>query len=80
MIRTEDFAYPWTWKGESYMAKKKSEQKTKRRRVTFSLEAPDARQVNLMGDFNRWHAKVHPMKRDENGLQKLKGGRATLRS
>ena len=52
------------------MAKKKSEQKTKRRRVTFSLEAPDARQVNLMGDFNRWHAKVHPMKRDENGVWK----------
>lgn len=50
------------------MAKKKSEQKTKRRRVTFSLEAPGARQVILMGDFNRWDAKVHRMKGDENGV------------
>jgi len=50
------------------MAKKKSEQKTKRRRVTFSLEASEARQVKLMGDFNQWDAKVHPMKRDENGV------------
>jgi 1,4-alpha-glucan branching enzyme len=52
------------------MAKKKSEQKTKRRRVTFSLEAPEAGQVKLMGDFNGWHARAHPMNKDENGLWK----------
>ena len=34
------------------MPKEKSNQKTKRRRWTFSLETAGAREVFLMGDFN----------------------------
>ena len=52
------------------MAKKKQTQKIKRRRVTFSLEAPDAGEVFLMGDFNQWDPKKHPMKKDEKGVWK----------
>ena len=55
------------------MAKKKSKQKasaiqkTKRKRVSFSIEAPIAEEVILMGDFNKWDTKTHPMKNDGNG-------------
>jgi len=37
------------------MAKVKSKQKIKRRRVTFSFESSDAKEVILMGDFNNWN-------------------------
>ena len=45
----------------------KSKLKPKRRRVTFSLISPDAKEVILMGDFNQWNPKVHPMKKNKNG-------------
>jgi 1,4-alpha-glucan branching enzyme len=58
------------------MAKAESKQKSqikpkqtmKRQRVTFSLEANNANEVILMGDFNNWDPKMHPMKRDKNGI------------
>jgi len=50
------------------MSKNKSKQKIKNRRVTFSLEATEAEEVILMGNFNHWSLKKHPMKRDENGM------------
>ncbi|HEM49393.1 MAG TPA: glycoside hydrolase [Caldithrix sp.] len=50
------------------MSKVKSKQKIKRKRWTFFLEAADAREVILMGDFNNWNPKKHPMQRDENGM------------
>lgn len=46
----------------------KSERKPKKRKVTFSLRSPDAKEVILMGDFNRWNPKVHPMKKNKNGV------------
>jgi len=52
------------------MAKIKSKQKIKRRRVTFSFESSDAKEVILMGDFNNWNAKKHPMKSNGNGMWK----------
>jgi len=52
------------------MAKKKKEKKTKRRRVTLTLEAPNAEAVFLMGDFNQWNKKVHPMKKEGDGSWK----------
>jgi 1,4-alpha-glucan branching enzyme len=52
------------------MPEGKSKEKAKRRRLTLSLEAPGSRQVSLMGDFNNWNAKTHPMKKDESGLWK----------
>jgi len=35
------------------MSKVKQKQKIKRRKVKFSLEAVDVKEVLLMGDFNR---------------------------
>ena len=49
------------------MSKGKPNQKAKRRRWTFILEAKDAQEVILMGDFNNWSSKKHPMQRDKNG-------------
>jgi len=40
----------------------------KRRRVTFVFTSPQAQRVILMGDFNRWDAGVHPMKKDPQGV------------
>ena len=40
----------------------------KRRRVTLRIDAPDAKNVMLMGDFNQWDAKKHPMKKGEHGM------------
>ena len=52
------------------MAPKSIKTKTKRRRAIFSLEAPDANQVLLGGDFNQWNENAHPMKKDESGVWK----------
>jgi 1,4-alpha-glucan branching enzyme len=38
-----------------------------RRRVFFSLTAPEARAVSVVGDFNDWSPDAHPMKRHESG-------------
>jgi 1,4-alpha-glucan branching enzyme len=52
------------------MAKTKTKRRPTRRRVIFSLNTAKAKEVILMGDFNGWNAKVHPMKKDENGVWK----------
>jgi 1,4-alpha-glucan branching enzyme len=52
------------------MAKKQQKKETGKKRVTFTLEAPWANEVILMGDFNKWNAKNHPMKKDEVGIWK----------
>ncbi|MFO7554788.1 MAG: isoamylase early set domain-containing protein [Desulfobacterales bacterium] len=49
------------------MVRIKTRQEIKRRKVTFSLENTDANEVFLIGDFNKWNPKTHPMKRDGNG-------------
>jgi len=49
------------------MARIKTRQGIKQRKVTFSLENADANEVFLIGDFNKWNPKTHPMKRDGNG-------------
>ena len=48
--------------------KKAAATKVRKRRVSFSLEAPQARQVCLVGDFNAWDAKKHCMKKDADGI------------
>jgi 1,4-alpha-glucan branching enzyme len=50
------------------MKRVKTNQNIKRRKVTFSLEASDAKEVVLIGDFNNWNPKKHPMQKDENGI------------
>jgi 5'-AMP-activated protein kinase regulatory beta subunit len=40
----------------------------KRRRILFSIDDPQAREVAVVGDFNTWDRASHPMKKDDNGL------------
>jgi 5'-AMP-activated protein kinase regulatory beta subunit len=40
---------------------------SKRQRVNFTIEAPEAESVFLVGDFNGWNEKKHPMKQNGNG-------------
>ena len=49
------------------MKKRTHVRKTKRRKVTFSYKDPHAVEVVLMGDFNNWNSKKHPMKNDGKG-------------
>lgn len=35
--------------------------------VNFYCAAPDAKQVSLVGDFNKWDAAAHPMKQQPDG-------------
>jgi 1,4-alpha-glucan branching enzyme len=50
------------------MKEKIIKQQIKRRKVKFSIDAPGASHVILMGDFNKWDPKTHPMKNEGNGL------------
>lgn len=47
-----------------------SGQKRKTQKVTFSIEAPEAKEVVLSGDFNDWDTKRHPMSKGKNGVWK----------
>jgi len=49
------------------MAKVEPKKKIKRQKITFSFDSSDAKEVILMGDFNNWNSKKHPMKKDDNG-------------
>jgi 1,4-alpha-glucan branching enzyme len=37
------------------------------RAVNFICNAPQARAVSLVGDFNQWSSSTHPMKRTPDG-------------
>jgi 1,4-alpha-glucan branching enzyme len=41
--------------------------KNGKKRVTFTVTAPEARQVSLCGTFNDWDPEKTPMKPDGNG-------------
>ena len=49
------------------MSKKKQEKKTQKKRITFKLEASEAKEAILVGDFNSWDLKKHTMKKDDKG-------------
>ena len=42
-----------------------------KRKVTFKVIAPTAKQVTLVGDFNQWDAHAHPMKKDDEGFWRV---------
>jgi 1,4-alpha-glucan branching enzyme len=50
------------------MKEKTKMQKVKKSKVTFLFEDPSARDVALLGDFNNWDSKKHPMKNDGSGI------------
>ena len=52
------------------MAKAPSKEKAKKQRATFSLEAPDAKEVAVGGDFNNWNPETHSMTKDKSGAWK----------
>jgi len=47
------------------MQENSSKKKTKK--IRFSLEAVEANNVSLVGEFNNWNPDADPMQRDENG-------------
>lgn len=49
------------------MPKKARSKKTQNRRITFKLEASEAKEATLVGDFNSWDFKKHTMKKDDKG-------------
>lgn len=42
--------------------------KAKKQKITFSLEAPEAKEVHLVAEFNDWKNGVHLMKNDGKGV------------
>ncbi|MBU1341360.1 MAG: glycogen-binding domain-containing protein [Proteobacteria bacterium] len=42
-------------------------QKIKRKKISFTLEAVDAKEVYLLGEFNNWKHGAHPMKNNGKG-------------
>jgi 1,4-alpha-glucan branching enzyme len=55
------------------MAERKTTAKERtpsRKRVTFSLYAPEARTVEVVGSFCDWQPKSHILKREANGAWK----------
>ena len=46
----------------------KSNKGTKKQRATFSINLSDAKEVYLVGSFNNWNQKKHPMHKKENAI------------
>ena len=49
------------------MTRKERSKKIQKRRITFKLEASEAKEAILVGDFNSWDVKKHRMKMDDKG-------------
>jgi 1,4-alpha-glucan branching enzyme len=45
--------------------------KAEKRKVTFKVKAPSAKEVVLVGDFSNWNTKLHPMKKDKEDFWKV---------
>ena len=56
--------------GRKYQMPTAAKSTSARKRVSFSLHAPDAQSVSLAGDFNGWDPTDKPMKRDASGQWK----------
>ena len=52
------------------MSQEASKRKIYRRKVTFSLKAPNAKEVFLVGDFNNWDPEANSMKLAKDGSWK----------
>ena len=49
-------------------SKKPVARKSSKKRVSFKLEAPEAKEVFLAGTFNDWDEGVRPLKKDAKGI------------
>ena len=52
------------------MSEEDSKRNIYRRKVTFSLKAPYAKEVFLVGDFNNWDVRANSMRLDKDGSWK----------
>ncbi len=50
------------------MPKKARSKKTQNRRITFKLEASEAKEAILVGDFNSWDPFAHQMEEQAPGV------------
>lgn len=50
------------------MQKFRTKQKIIKRKATFSIHLADAKEVYLVGTFNHWNPKKHPMHQKKNGI------------
>jgi 1,4-alpha-glucan branching enzyme len=48
--------------------KTKMKSAIKGRNIEFRMELPNAQEVSLVGDFNRWNLKTHPLRKNEKGV------------
>jgi len=46
---------------------KKKQKKTNQRRITFLINASEAKKVSLVGEFNNWNPEKHSMKSEDKG-------------
>ena len=46
----------------------KVKKKLKRKKIKFVHYSPNAQKVILLGDFNGWREKIHPMKKSKEGI------------
>jgi 1,4-alpha-glucan branching enzyme len=49
---------------------KTTKTKIKKKRITFSLNNPEAEKVILVGNFNNWNESTHQMKKYKEGVWK----------
>jgi len=49
------------------MLQKQGEQRSTRKKISFSFHAPQAEEVLLAGDFNQWNGRKHYMKKGKQG-------------
>jgi len=62
---------------KSLMSKGKAEKEAPKKadkKIEFTLHAPEAIEVYLTGEFNRWSTKSLPMKKDKDGVWRTQLG------
>ena len=57
--------------GRSKKNREREKKTTPVKKVHFTLSAPEAHTVSLLGDFNGWQADPHALKKDKKGDWKI---------
>jgi len=53
------------------VVKKKAGTEALTTKAIFELSAQEAQEVYLVGEFNNWDTRSHPMEKDQNGIWKI---------